>query len=803
MGSVGFSKSALVALVVAALVAVTLTSVLPASAAAPAPTMSVTTAGSPASNVSAGQTLDVAATGPIQVAGSTQQTITNTWDTSQVGMTSSTFVAPTGWTKEYTTDGSSWSSVAPADPSTISGVRASGAVIGNSSGEAVLSNPSGSLVQSAAAFTSGGDGWNVFFHGDQVLNVFHHVNNQFQLQCHVKSTGASCGASQYILANYQTPMNSTGFVYNDKVYSYVTRLTAPIRDGVLCTDVSTLPFTDCGFTALSTATSSVSGQWFLGSSTQVGTKIFAPNAQSGGGTPGKVMCFDMSTQAACGGQPYGLAGFSAPGQFQTHGGFSITVDDRIFVTANKVWCFTVNASSLSTCSGWPSAGAGSFSSAGDLSSVIPWRSNTGTLLGVCLVSPSHTCFDLSSAAVTAMSTSIPSLDTYLTGNPPSVWLNLELYYALSASRQYWWTGANGSNPPQCWDWTTGAACTGFQTSTGIGTAVYALTQDPNDINCIWTNGDAGNINQFNAITGVPGCNKTMTFVSTTAPTRVACSGANQNPWVNLTVNTTLGLSATDTLVTVYDSDGNPLPDFTNLVPNGSGVVDLSGLSITNAGTTPTFNVTANGGTSQQVAGITTTLNAVLGVPELCFSLVAKSTCAAAALPINGQTLSGVTAASMSWTGTLEAATSGCPTPTPTPTATSTATPTPNPTATPEPEPIPTTSPSPTPAPSPESKPVTISAEVHGSVVNFTGTTGRHRTKVFLYRCSSRHGVAKLVRTTTSKGHVWTINGVRLKRRDTAYFMALVRQHKAVIRVKGGQVRLTISGRGDIVPTFRC
>ncbi|HEY8729299.1 MAG TPA: hypothetical protein VIL94_06925, partial [Acidothermaceae bacterium] len=262
----------------------------------------------PASNVAVGATLAVTAAAPITVPGATAQTITQTWNPAQANVTPSSIMTPQGWTKTYTTNGTTWSSTLPTDPTTVSGVQSSGAVFsdGTASGLQVSTATGTGSLKAAPVFaaSSGGDGWDAFTSGTYVMNAWHHNPGSYNLDCHLVATGASCG-TVYSVGGYQTATSSSGTVAAGKVYSVVFE-SATHSVGVLCTDVSARPFTPCGYTPLETETTE-DNYGVIGSAQQSGTKIYAPI------TSGNVVCFDISTLAACVGQPYALPSFSTTG----------------------------------------------------------------------------------------------------------------------------------------------------------------------------------------------------------------------------------------------------------------------------------------------------------------------------------------------------------------------------------------------------------------------------------------------------------------------------------------------------------
>ena len=373
---------------------------------APAGTPSVTVlnnVGAPASNVAVGATLAVTAAAPITVPGATAQTITQTWNAAKSTVTPSSIVTPQGWTKTYTTDGTTWSSILPTDPTTVSGVQSSGAVFsdGTSSGLQVSTATGTGSLKAAPVFaaSSGGDGWDAFTSGLYVMNAWHHNAGSYNLDCHLVPTGVSCG-TVYSVGGYETSTSSSGTVYAGKVYSVVFE-SATHSVGVLCTNVAALPFTSCGYTSLKVGTTE-DNYSVIGSAQQSGTKIYSPIGS------GNVVCFDISTLAACVGQPYALPSFGTTGS--SIPAFATAVGPDVFITANKIWCLT--GATGAACAGtWP---AGSYSTS-QLTGAAPMRDTSGTLTGVCMIAPAGNCFTLAGATATPPA----GLTTLLASSPPA------------------------------------------------------------------------------------------------------------------------------------------------------------------------------------------------------------------------------------------------------------------------------------------------------------------------------------------------------------------------------------------------
>ena len=622
------------------------------SIALPGPTVTVlNNVGNPASNVAVGATLAVTAAAPITVPGATTQTITQTWNAAQSTVTPSSIVTPEGWTKTYTTDGTTFSSTLPSPSTSISGVQSTGAVFsdGTSSGLQVSTATGTGTLKTAPVFapSSGGDGWDAFTSGLYVMNAWHHNNAAYSLDCHLVATGAACG-SVYSVSGYETSKASSGTVNAGTVYSVVGQDSSG-SVGVLCTNVSALPFTSCGYTSLEVGTSDYN---VIGSAQQSGTKIYAPLSD------GHVVCFDISTLAACIGQPYVLSSFGTSGS--NIPAFATAVGPDVFITASKIWCLT--GSTGAACAGsWP---AGSYSTS-NLTGAVPMRNTSGTLTGVCMIAPAGTCFTLAGATATP-ATGFAAL---LASSAPDAAVGVGGWgqFAFGATKQYWFVGAWGNpNTPVCYDWTTDAACAGFQTTTAIGTVRYTMRVDTTNANCVWSNGDNGSVAPFDATTGQPGCQGSDPVVDipyTAVVPRLSCTEAGRiRNWQNITFTPPGAIAVTALRVTVLDSSGLAIAGFTGLTPNSSGVVDLSALAVATSGTQPTFEVTAIGASSGNASAISAAVTYTSDAPQLCFTLTTIHNCPTLAAGVSlGAT---VAVSDVTLGGSTVATASGVPTTTP-------------------------------------------------------------------------------------------------------------------------------------------
>lgn len=488
--------------------------------------------------------------------------------------------SPTGWALQYRV-GSAWTSTLPTDRLTVSGVRASVSGMqtgpGTANGNQAIANASSTVIVADASSINAsgrGDGWDVFLSPLYILNVYHHDAN-YRLECHFRTNGNLCDPNAvYQVNGYATGNGSGGTYYRGKVYSVVQNGSNAV---MICTNVASLPFTSCGTTVIGASVSSATSN--LGTQAFDGTRIWAANTGAN-----NMLCFDVTTSTSCG--PVSVTGFGTSGT--SIPGFTTYIGGKIFVNANKLYC--LEPSTGAACSGtWPAT----VSTGGSQANVIPKRTSAGVVNGVCTITNDYLCFDLTGASVTMPA----ALNTLLTGTSTGVrggsgYLQTT---AWTTTKQYWPTNASGSNwstsAASCWDWATGAACSGFATNTSLGNSRYAFTIDSSNVNCVWTNGDTGTISNFDATTGAAGCPVTTTkaAVDFTGLPKFSCNTVTgtirtfQSLGVALPQSSTF--NPTNLRVSVLNGSGEAVTGFQQMsLANGS--VDLTGLQV--AATTADF-----------------------------------------------------------------------------------------------------------------------------------------------------------------------------------------------------------------------
>jgi len=547
--------------------------------------------------------------------GNYSQTITQTWPAGRADVAAAN--GPDGWAVEYKVNGV-WVSQAPSDSSTIEGVRTTGTTesLGVSGANQKLRIPgTATLLPGSPASipsTGRGDGWDVVITPNFILNVFHH-DSQFRLECHVKSTVEVCDSnSVYTVSGYSTSNLSSLTYYSGKAYALVQNQSTGSA-AILCTNVSALPFSSCGVVDLEPGVSDAQGQ--LSSQQRIGTKIYAADLANN-----KILCFDMATGAAC-------TEISVPGLARSNANspaFTSVIGGRLYVTANKLYCFNVSTSQA--CAGYP---VGSFSG-GFVTNAIPRvdTSNSNAVDGACTIGAVVACYDLAGNTV-----SVPGGLSGLLSTPATALHGGEGYYETNAwvgSKVYWASNPNGydwsSGTATCYDWATDAACSGFDSTIDVGASRYAFRLDPYNSNCVWANGDNGALAAFTASTGAAGCQVAGTSVIDFLPVR-SCNAGSVVGFTSLALTVPAGMNLSDVRVNVFNADHEAVANFQGLIPNGSGIIDLSSLSAASTGDSFSFEITASGATDQQLSAITGSLSYIAKPAELCVTFTAvASTC---------------------------------------------------------------------------------------------------------------------------------------------------------------------------------
>ena len=109
--------------------------------------------------------------------------------------------------------------------------------------------------------------------------------------------------------------------------------------------------------------------------------------------------------------------------------------------------------------------------------------------------------------------------------------------------------------------------------------------------------------------------------------RMSClEDGRVSAWESIKVNVPAGVTIGDVRVSFYDEEGDQVPDYVDMTPNASGLIDLGGLTSEDTGTQPTIRIDAGDVSDALADEITATVTFVAEDPELCFALEAADFC---------------------------------------------------------------------------------------------------------------------------------------------------------------------------------
>jgi len=531
---------------------------------------------------------------------------------------------PDGWTLEYTEDGATWSSTAPASPSAV---RATGTVesLGTSGEFQVLESEAEGVPVSVTGWaqpTSAGDGWDVFFGLGRIFNVWHHTETYVGVDCHERTTALPCWTlggmnTPFVLYGYQSPNHSTGFIHESsrKLWTLARKISDGTA-GFICVDLDDITNPEsCSteYVPLTSAGATVSWQ-NLGDASRIGNEVFFRLTS----TNSSLYCLNLSTGTACTGQPYAAGGSSGlPVGIAVYDfNRSFALNNLLFVNSSTdVGCF--DPVSDSSCPGtWPV-------SVSQMGAIFTKFDSLGDEVGICGIA-AQACFDFLGAS----STFPAGLATALNDYPQSwFWNEWAGLGSPNTLPRYYWTIQADHTKMQCYDFTTDAVCAGF-TIPSLGLRTYGVREDPADPGCLWTNSDVGQVVAFNGTTGTTGCNvidAVLTFPVEQLSPRNRCDGSTAiSAWTRLKVDLPAGIDHNDVIVTVRNSSGDLITDWTSKTINGAGVLNLANLDPAITGDSPQFTIQALN--TDDATGISGTLRYESLPAQICVPLMREIVC---------------------------------------------------------------------------------------------------------------------------------------------------------------------------------
>lgn len=468
------------------------------------------------------------------------------------------------------------------------------------------------------AGAGGGDGWAVALTPKAVYNVFHHASTM-QVACHLQaseSNAAGCwGKDQFgrdlartitqtsgdSTFNFSTSGHPGLWLDQDSGHLYVFSTRSDGTGGVVCidtvaADTSTNPF--CGFTPLTAAgeAAGANGTSGIGDPAVVGNRWFAFNyfsgtgigGPNGGGAQNKLLCFDLTTFAACAGQPFVVTLGDGAVSVSTFPAPSLAaIGSQVVISANvggrdELACADGSAPAVGNCGGaWPVVLESRYSSVNG--APFPLLSASGAVTGVCLPTGTDPCFSLAGADVATpenMTAAIPGTSGW---NGAAVQIGPRVYVP------------NGNaNEVDCYDYNLSSSCPSFPKHLNGLSLLYTVNADPARPTCLWVNSDNGGsqIQNFDAFTGgACGQGPIRVLASTFVVTAPKCTPGS---YTSLQVTDPVRSSYTSGTVTFADGSGNPIPNVPDVQLDASGTATLTGLNLNTQSGLPQFLITLNG-----------------------------------------------------------------------------------------------------------------------------------------------------------------------------------------------------------------
>ena len=535
--------------------------------------------------------------------------------------------APEGWTVQYSTDnGISWGNSEPSPASNVTDVRATKSALAAGpivNGSQIFSSETVTAIPASTfAGSTGGDGWDVFFYENYVLNIFHHQSGYVALNCLLRTTGTLCpgfnptqtsGAAYSRFSGYMAGNRSGGWALTTtgRVYAFTSQVSTS-TPGVLCIDVTTAPPTNCGFIALSSATN-VNAYSYLSNAEGAGGRLFGMESVNQ-----KLLCYDPVTNAACVGSPISVSGTNSPTKYHVY-----PLGDRVFAsTDTTLYCY--NTDDLTPCAGsWPVTYS-SLSWTSQTISPVAHMNSSGTINGVCMW---NGCLDLTGAAKSGAGWTNPHSVTAWSGSAANnTWSGQYGRFEATSGRAFLHRVLQGTQEVFCFDYVTDAACAGFDTTPKPADVnMYALRVDPNNPACVWYNSDPGRIGLFDAFTGEASCagNPVITLQPSSFAPRYACSTTKGvDEWTLVKLKSVAGTGTASSIkMTIRDPLGDPVAGWTNKPVTIGTSYDMTGLDVGTSGSRPTFNFAFTGVTGGSITSATVSLDYMGKGPELCVNTV--------------------------------------------------------------------------------------------------------------------------------------------------------------------------------------
>jgi uncharacterized repeat protein (TIGR01451 family) len=531
-------------------------------------------------------------TDPIAGAGSAQ--------TYQAG----SFVAPPGWQRLWSTDGTTFGTTDPGAAAVA--VRADNpALAPGGRGVTGAFTPPLTPINTA----TGGDGFTPVLYrtangGVQAWNIFHHTNpiSSRRLVCTNLLSNAPCDGGPWPRPMNTTPgplgSGNTADIATTRAADYVldgSRMYYPgltaSSVGVGCVDLEAQA--NCGYVALQPTGPAGPG---LGNVNGVGGMELLGGNLYGVSSTGQILCLVLAGLTPCAGQPYApVVGLNqnVPGGFPgEYVGALTVVAGKLFVTSSSAGSSTAPAPATmgcfdpaigTACAGWAAPKQVSPAAGNLTDNIYPYVDAAGARVGACTTATNGvaqvSCFDVAGAPLAVP----PGLASLFNTTANIVFNPATIVAPDGSTRAYFpeWGGSIAGRTT-CYDWTHQQICVGFPNPTthptvnGGATRDYGYAYDQNT-ECLVGLGDAGFLFTLDPETGPSPCQRSGAGVTLT-PGAFYCDGQGGHGAAyrdaRLVGIDTANVDLTRSRVVIGDAGG---VISTGPVPAG-GTVDLSGIS---------------------------------------------------------------------------------------------------------------------------------------------------------------------------------------------------------------------------------
>lgn len=484
----------------------------------------------------------------------------------------------------------------------------------------------------AFATVTGGDGWTPIVVGNNAYEIFHHSgqnNGIGRINCLSLTTGATCpGYPMTLDSSFATAFSTNYVLSGSKIYFQVTR---PADSGVACWDTQANAACSPSYVAVAPPSPNPGLARDIGGLAQVTALPGKMFMQQGG----SLYCYDTVTNSACGAPWTNMMNIIAFGGANSSyvsllGIGNFVIMNSAQTAGDQVTCLDFSAGLPGvTCSGtWPKISQGF--------SIFPHPTAAGTIDGFCLskylgfTAQPGACYDFSGGALPQPTYA----DSTSNGTP----------YWLSGTSQVLLT-MHGSSATQCWDFATGANCTGFTDGGPGAVAGIRRWQQPNpggsggvvgatidygyvsygQAGCRLGLGDSGLLWSFDAQGNSP-CLNSGQLITVPPAANQYCDGAARNfAWSTVTISN-LPPEVSSGNLTVYQADGVTVFQSFPIASTGTGgatqVFPVNTLPYTGAAMQVRVSLTYSGAPSASapltyVSGQITVTGASTN-PQICY-----------------------------------------------------------------------------------------------------------------------------------------------------------------------------------------